>query len=144
MKVYENLTDESRCVGDPGDAVDGVVIDHWTRNKHSEKLLASGGVSWLAAALPDPRLDLAGTDVMRKIMILAREAGHKIEMSDIANEGFLPASCFDGTVEDFYAQMELQESHFKKLVEGAQSKKDWKSTRLNSSHSSVSRMPSSA
>ena len=71
---------------------------------------------------PDPRLDLAGTDVMRKIMILAREAGHKIEMSDIANEGFLPASCFDGTVEDFYTQMELQEPHFKKLVEEAQSK----------------------
>ena len=71
---------------------------------------------------PDPRLDLAGTDVMRKIMILAREAGHKIEMSDIANEGFLPASCFEGTVEDFYAQMEIHEPHFKKLLEAANAK----------------------
>ena len=44
---------------------------------------------------PDPRMDLGGTDVMRKIMILARQAGNKIEMSDIENEGFLPASCFD-------------------------------------------------
>ena len=68
---------------------------------------------------PDPRLDLGGTDVMRKIMILAREAGSKIEMSDIVNEGFLPASCFDGTVEDFYAEMEKQEAHFKKLYDRA-------------------------
>ncbi len=69
---------------------------------------------------PDPRLDLGGTDVMRKVMILAREAGHKIEMEDIANEAFLPASCFDGSVDDFYAEMEKQEAHFKKLYEAAE------------------------
>jgi aspartokinase/homoserine dehydrogenase 1 len=68
---------------------------------------------------PDPRLDLGGTDVMRKIMILAREAGTKIEMSDIVNESFLPASCFNGSVEDFYAEMEKQEAHFKKLYDAA-------------------------
>ena len=68
---------------------------------------------------PDPRLDLGGTDVMRKVMILAREAGHKIEMEDIANEAFLPASCFEGSVEDFYAEMEKQEAHFKKLYDAA-------------------------
>ena len=71
---------------------------------------------------PDPRLDLGGTDVMRKIMILAREAGHKIEMNDIANEPFLPASCFNGSVEDFYTEMEKQEPHFKKLYEAAAAK----------------------
>jgi len=71
---------------------------------------------------PDPRLDLGGTDVMRKIMILAREAGHKIEMADIANESFLPASCFKGTVEDFYVEMEKQEPHFKKIYEAAAAK----------------------
>ncbi|NNV55230.1 bifunctional aspartate kinase/homoserine dehydrogenase I [Limnovirga soli] len=64
---------------------------------------------------PDPRLDLGGTDVMRKIMILAREAGEKIEMDDITNNGFLPASCFEGTVADFYAEMEKQEAHFKAI-----------------------------
>ena len=68
---------------------------------------------------PDPRLDLGGTDVMRKIMILAREAGTKLEMSDIANEGFLPASCFEGSVEDFYKEMEKQEAHFKKIYDAA-------------------------
>ena len=40
---------------------------------------------------PDPRLDLSGKDVMRKIMILAREAGEKLEMEDIANNSFMPA-----------------------------------------------------
>ena len=68
---------------------------------------------------PDPRLDLGGTDVMRKIMILAREAGQKIEMEDITNNAFLPASCFNGSVEDFYAEMEKQEAHFKKLYDAA-------------------------
>jgi len=64
---------------------------------------------------PDPRLDLGGTDVMRKIMILAREAGQQLEMDDISNEYFLPASCFEGSVEDFYTEMEKQEMHFKQL-----------------------------
>ena len=72
---------------------------------------------------PDPRLDLGGTDVMRKIMILARESGQVIEMEDITNNGFLPASCFDGTVEDFYAEMEKQEKHFKALYDEAAAQK---------------------
>ncbi len=69
---------------------------------------------------PDPRLDLSGTDVMRKIMILARESGEHIEMDDIANESFLPASCMQGSVADFYKAMEKEEAHFKKIFEAAQ------------------------
>ncbi len=68
---------------------------------------------------PDPRLDLGGTDVMRKIMILAREAGQHLEMDDISNQYFLPASCFEGSVEDFYAEMSRQEAHFKNIYEAA-------------------------
>jgi aspartokinase/homoserine dehydrogenase 1 len=68
---------------------------------------------------PDPRLDLGGTDVMRKIMILARESGKVIEMDDITNEYFLPMSCFDGSVEDFYNEMLVQEQHFKNLYNAA-------------------------
>jgi aspartokinase/homoserine dehydrogenase 1 len=71
---------------------------------------------------PDPRLDLGGTDVMRKIMILAREAGEKIEMDDISNNAFLPASCFNGTVADFYVEMAKQEAHFKALYDEAAAK----------------------
>lgn len=71
---------------------------------------------------PDPRLDLGGTDVMRKIMILAREAGVKIEMEDINNNSFMPASCMEGTVEDFYIAMEKQEAHFAQLLAEAKAK----------------------
>jgi aspartokinase/homoserine dehydrogenase 1 len=71
---------------------------------------------------PDPRLDLGGTDVMRKILILAREAGFKLEMDDIQNNSFMPASCMKGTVEDFYREMEKEEMHFKKIYEAADSK----------------------
>lgn len=71
---------------------------------------------------PDPRLDLGGTDVMRKIMILAREAGVEIEMSDISNNGFLPRECFDGSVDDFYKSMLQNEEHFKALYNEANAK----------------------
>lgn len=71
---------------------------------------------------PDPRLDLGGTDVMRKIMILARESGQKIEMNEIVNNSFMPASCMQGTVADFYAAMAKEENHFKNLVEEANAK----------------------
>lgn len=66
---------------------------------------------------PDPRLDLGGTDVMRKIMILARESGQEMEMQDISNNSFMPASCMQGSVEDFYACMLKEEPHFRKLLD---------------------------
>ena len=69
---------------------------------------------------PDPRLDLSGKDVMRKIMILAREAGEKLEMEDISNTPFMPESCMTGTVADFYKEMEKQEEHFKALYKAAE------------------------
>jgi len=70
---------------------------------------------------PDPRLDLSGTDVARKILILAREAGYKFEMTDIENKGFLPESCLEGSVEDFYVEMEKHEDYFRGLLEKAKS-----------------------
>ncbi|MBI2730027.1 MAG: bifunctional aspartate kinase/homoserine dehydrogenase I [Sphingobacteriales bacterium] len=71
---------------------------------------------------PDPRLDLGGTDVMRKIMILARESGEQIEMNDIANNSFMPSSCMEGSVDDFYKEMTKHEAHFKKLYKEAADK----------------------
>jgi aspartokinase/homoserine dehydrogenase 1 len=68
---------------------------------------------------PDPRLDLSGKDVMRKILILAREAGAKLEMEEVGCIPFLPASCFEGSVDDFYGEMETQEAHFKSLYDAA-------------------------
>lgn len=72
---------------------------------------------------PDPRLDLSGMDVARKIMILAREAGEKMEMDAIQNTSFLPASCMEGSVADFYVELEKQEAHFRALYEEAAAKK---------------------
>lgn len=69
---------------------------------------------------PDPRLDLSGTDVMRKIMILARESGHSLEMQDISNNSFMPESCMQGSVEDFYIEMAKEEAHFQQLFAKAQ------------------------
>lgn len=68
---------------------------------------------------PDPRLDLSGLDVMRKIVILAREAGRSVEMSEIRNDGFLPQSCFDGDVTQFYHELAKHEAHFQKLYSDA-------------------------
>jgi bifunctional aspartokinase / homoserine dehydrogenase 1 len=68
---------------------------------------------------PDPRLDLSGKDVMRKIMILVRESGQVIEMENIGNNSFMPEACMQGTVADFYKSMELHEAHFKKIYDEA-------------------------
>ena len=71
---------------------------------------------------PDPRLDLGGVDVMRKILILSREAGYKMEMEEIKNDVFLPESCMKGSVADFYKELEKHEAHFKKLYTDAAAK----------------------
>lgn len=68
---------------------------------------------------PDPRLDLSGTDVMRKIMILAREAGAPLEMEAITNNSFMPDECMQGSVADFYNAMERNEAHFQALYQQA-------------------------
>jgi aspartokinase/homoserine dehydrogenase 1 len=68
---------------------------------------------------PDPRLDLSGVDVARKIMILARESGEVLEMEDIVNNSFMPASCMKGDVANFYKEMEKHEAHFSALMKAA-------------------------
>ncbi|MDP9961087.1 bifunctional aspartate kinase/homoserine dehydrogenase I [Chryseobacterium lathyri] len=69
---------------------------------------------------PDPRLDLTGTDVARKILILAREAGYPLQFENIENESFLPEECLQGSVENFYEKLTEYENHFKNLVSEAQ------------------------
>ena len=51
---------------------------------------------------PDPRVDLSGVDVARKILILARESGYRIEMDDISVNKFIPDSYFEGSLEEFW------------------------------------------
>lgn len=69
---------------------------------------------------PDPRLDLSGTDVARKILILAREAGYPLQFEEIENIGFLPEACMQGSVEHFYEKLMEYEDHFKALFLNAQ------------------------
>ena len=57
----------------------------------------------------DPRMDLGGKDALRKLLILSREAGVRLEEKDVKVEPVIPADAFKGTVEDFYAALEAYE-----------------------------------
>ncbi len=96
------------------------VFNHYDGTKHFAHIVKQAQDEGYTE--PDPRLDLGGTDVMRKILILAREAGETLEMEDITNQGFLPPSCFEGSVDDFYNEMKKHEAHFKALYNEAKSK----------------------
>ena len=74
---------------------------------------------------PDPRVDLSGVDVARKILILARESGYKIEMDEIAIERFVPDALFDGSLEEFWQGVELLDDEYeqKRKVLTAENKK---------------------
>jgi len=72
---------------------------------------------------PDPRDDLNGTDVKRKITILAREAGYKIDMKDVELSPILNKACMAAkTVEDFFVELEKADKSFTTLVNKAESK----------------------
>lgn len=51
---------------------------------------------------PDPRIDLSGIDVLRKLVILTREAGYAVEQAEVEREPFIPQELFDGSVDDFW------------------------------------------
>jgi bifunctional aspartokinase / homoserine dehydrogenase 1 len=61
---------------------------------------------------PDPRVDLSGTDVVRKIMILAREAGYAIEKEDVVVKMFLPDECFKGDLNNFFEKVKEFDAEF--------------------------------
>ncbi|MBU2994829.1 bifunctional aspartate kinase/homoserine dehydrogenase I [Cellulophaga baltica] len=72
---------------------------------------------------PDPKIDLSGIDVMRKILILARESGNKIDIDEIGNTPFLPQESLDTTNnEDFFATLVKHEADFQKTYKEATEK----------------------
>jgi bifunctional aspartokinase / homoserine dehydrogenase 1 len=76
---------------------------------------------------PDPRVDLSGTDVVRKILILAREAGYPIEKKDVMVKKFLPDECFEGDLADFFEKVRKYDAEFeKKRKELVRENKKWR------------------
>lgn len=70
---------------------------------------------------PDPRDDLSGKDFMRKMLILARDAGYPMEEADVEIESVLPKASLEAkTVEDFYATLKTEDAHFAKLKDAAE------------------------
>ena len=61
---------------------------------------------------PDPRIDLSGTDVIRKLVILTREAGYKVEQDDVEKHLFVPDSYFEGSIEDFWKKLPELDADF--------------------------------
>jgi aspartokinase/homoserine dehydrogenase 1 len=64
---------------------------------------------------PDPRIDLCGKDVARKIVILAREAGYKVEQDDVERNLFIPNEFFEGSVDDFFKNVEGMDAEFEEM-----------------------------
>jgi len=72
---------------------------------------------------PDPKIDLSGVDVARKILILIRESGYQMDIEDIENNCFLPKECMDTTNnEDFFKSLIKHDDHFNQLLAEAKVK----------------------
>ena len=88
---------------------------------------------------PDPRIDLSGKDVMRKLVILTREAGYKVEQEDVEAHLFVPDDYFEGSVDDFWRRLPALDANFeerrKQLV--AQGKRWRFVAKMEGGHTSV-------
>ena len=63
---------------------------------------------------PDPRLDLSGTDVIRKLVILTREAGYRVEQADVEKHLFVPDDYFQGTLDEFWKRLPQLDADFER------------------------------
>ncbi len=76
---------------------------------------------------PDPRIDLSGKDVIRKLVILSREAGYEISQEDVEAKLFIPQSFFEGTLEDFWKNLPSLDADFEaRRQELEKQKKVWR------------------
>ena len=99
-------------------------------NELSEKVTMSKAIAMAKEkgfSEPDPRIDLSGIDVVRKILILSREAGYQIEQKDIEVKTFLPTECFEGSLDDFWRKVKKYDNLFEeKRKELEKSGRKWR------------------
>lgn len=76
---------------------------------------------------PDPRIDLSGKDVIRKLVILARESGYRVDVEDVKRNLFIPQTLFDGTIDNFWEHLpELDEKFENERQRLAKEHKRWR------------------
>ena len=91
-----------------------IVFNHFDAENDFYKVVVQAGEEGYTE--PDPRIDLSGVDVMRKILILMRESGLTAELEDIENDSFLPAPSLEAeSVEDFLKTLIQEKAHFEQL-----------------------------
>ena len=94
------------------------IFNNFDENNTFDKVVKEAGVQGFTE--PDPKIDLSGIDVARKILILIRESGYKMEIDAIQNESFMPAECLATTTnEAFFESLQKHEAHFEAIYKEA-------------------------
>ncbi len=97
------------------------IFNNFDENNSFHDVVKEAGVQGFTE--PDPKIDLSGVDVARKILILIRESGFKMEIEDIANESFLPVECLETkNNETFFASLLKNAAHFENIYKEALAK----------------------
>ena len=97
------------------------IFNNFDENHSFHDVVKEAGVQGFTE--PDPKIDLSGIDVARKILILIRESGYQMDIEAIANESFMPAECLaTSSNEAFFASLKKHASHFEALFNEAKSK----------------------